>query len=106
MENASHKYSQVKIREMIREQKSKHNWEFIFLGANMDAEEVAGRFGIERNRAQSFHNDSKGIQMNYAAVSEVAAKFRAAPASEMLDDDWSAEIERDFVERGGKKRQA
>ena len=103
MENASREFNYEKIKSMIEQQKSKYGWEFIFLGANIDAVEVAGRFGVARNRAQNFHNDSEGIALNYAVVSEAVAAFRAAPCGVSFDDNWSAEIQSDYKKRGGKK---
>jgi hypothetical protein len=88
---------------MIKRQKTKYAWEFIFLGANIDAVDVANRFGIDRKRAQNFHNDSEGIALNFCVVSEAVASYRAAPAGKSLDDDWSAEIQEDYKKRGGKK---
>jgi len=103
MENASREFDYEKIKSMIENQKSKHNWEFIFLGANIDAVEVAGRFGIAGNRAQSFHNDSAGIALNYESISEAVSMMRAAPPqSASLSDDWSAKIKKDYKKRGGK----
>ena len=61
LENASREFNYDKVKSMIEHQKSKYGWEFIFLGANIDAVEVANRFGVTRNRAQNFHNDSEGI---------------------------------------------
>jgi len=84
-------------------QKSKYGWEFIFLGANIDAVEVAGRFGVSLNRAQNYHNDSEGIALNYRVLSEAVASYRSAPAGASLDDDWSEEIQEDYEKRGGKK---
>ena len=103
MENASREYSYDTIKSMIEHQKSKYGWEFLFLGANIDAVDVAGRIGIAHNRAQTFHNDSEGIALNYSVVSESISAMRAAPSGAYLDDDWSAEIERDYKRRGGKK---
>lgn len=103
MENASREFDYAKIKSMIERQKSKYSWEFIFLGANIDAVDVADRFGIARNRAQNFHNDSEGIELNYSVVSEAVTAFRAAPASAKLADDWSEKIEADFKKRGGKQ---
>ena len=88
---------------MIKQQKEKYGWEFLFLGANINAVEVAGRFGVDRNRAQSFHNDSEGIALNYRVMSEAVAYFRAAPEDASLDDNWSAEIQKDYMKRGSKK---
>jgi len=102
MENASREFDYAKIKSMVERQKDKFGWEFIFLGANIDAVDVAGRFGIGRNRAQNFHNDSEGIALNYQAVSEAVASFRAAPACAPLADDWSEKIDMDFKRRGRK----
>jgi uncharacterized protein YegL len=103
MENASREFSYDKIKSMIERQKSKYGWEFIFLGANIDAVEVADHFGVARNRAQNFHNDSEGIALNYSVVSKAVASFRAAPMGANLDDDWSEEIQKDYKRRGGKR---
>ena len=100
MENASREFNYDTIKSMIERQKSKYGWEFIFLGANIDAVEVAGRFGIAHNRAQNFHNDSEGIALNYNVVSETVAAFRAAPCCASIDDGWSAEIQADYKKRG------
>ena len=102
MENASNEYSYGKIKAMIKHQKSKYGWEFIFLGANIDAVEVAGRFGIGRNRAQSFHNDSAGIAVNYDVVSKTVAEFRGAPLGLGISDAWGTQIDEDYRQRGGK----
>ena len=88
---------------MIERQKSMHGWEFIFLGANINAVEVADRFGIARSRAQNFHNDSEGVALNYSVLSKTVAAYRSAPSRASLDDDWSAEIQADFKKRGGKQ---
>jgi hypothetical protein len=88
---------------MIEQQKSKHNWEFIFLGANMDAVEVANSFGIARNRSQSFHNDSAGIALNWHVLGETVKQYRFAAVGASLDDNWSADIQADYKKRKGKK---
>jgi len=87
---------------MIERQKSKYGWEFIFLGANIDAVEVADRFGVDRSRAQNYHNDGVGIALNYKVVSDAVACFRAAEPGAGLDENWSAEIQADYKRRGGK----
>jgi uncharacterized protein YegL len=99
MENASREFSYDKIKSMIEHQKSSYNWEFVFLGANIDAVKVANRFGIPKNRAQSFHNDSEGIELNYSVLSETVSAFREAPACARISDDWSASIEADYKGR-------
>jgi len=103
MENASREYSYENIKLMIERQKEKHGWEFIFLGANMDAVEVANRFGVDRNHAQSFHNDSEGIALNYSVISDAVASFRVASAGARLDENWSARIQADYDRRGRKR---
>jgi len=103
LENASREFDYDKVKSMIEHQKSKYSWEFIFLGANIDAVDVANRFGIARNRAQNFHNDSEGIAMNYEAINETVCCFRAAPFGALISDDWNAKVDADYKRRGGKK---
>ncbi|NLL67602.1 MAG: VWA domain-containing protein, partial [Clostridiaceae bacterium] len=76
-ENSSREYSSEKVKKMIQHQKSKYGWEFIFLGANIDAVETAKRFGIAPNRAQNYHADSEGVELNFRVMSDTIAKFRA-----------------------------
>ena len=102
MENASREFNYAKVKELIEKQKAEFNWEFIFLGANMDAVEVAKSFGIDRSRAQSFHNDSEGIELNYEVVSEAISDYRQqAPMSAKIDVNWSVKIDKNF--QGRKK---
>lgn len=100
MENASREFSYDKIKAMIERQKEKFGWEFIFLGANIDAVSTAERVGIARNRAQTFHNDAEGIDLNYAVLSDAVTSFRA----EKISDDWSADIETYYKKRKRKTR--
>jgi len=102
MENASREFNYDKIKSMIERQKSRYGWEFIFLGANIDAADVAGRFGVAKSRAQNFHNDRAGIELNYRVLSETVSEFRSAQPGARLDDDWSADIQADYKKRGGK----
>ncbi|MEE1162246.1 MAG: vWA domain-containing protein, partial [Lachnospiraceae bacterium] len=60
MENASRRYSYEKVREMTKRQKEKYGWEFLFLGANIDAAKEAARFGIDADRAADYHADTQG----------------------------------------------
>ena len=95
LENASHIYSSSKVKKMI-EKRKKDGWEFLFIGANIDAVETAGRFGIGSDRAVNYHADSKGTSVVYETVSRaVGAVRRRAP----LKADWCEEIERDFNDR-------
>ena len=83
MENASRRYTAEKVRTMIEQQKGK-GWEFLFLGANLDAVETAGRMGIAPERAVTFANDSAGQRLNYGAMSKAMSYARqAASADEM-----------------------
>ena len=75
-ENASRRYTSEKVKKMIERQKEKYGWEFLFLGANMDAVSVAGRFGIAPERAVRFHCDEKGTELNYRVLSETIANVR------------------------------
>ena len=100
MENASREFDYDKIKAMVERQKAKYGWEFVFLGANIDAVAVAGRFGIDRSRAQSFHNDSEGIALNYSVLSKSIASYRMADLSAAnLSEDWNEEIQSDFQQR-------
>ena len=78
MENASRQYSFEKVRRMVEHEKEKYHWEFLFLGANMDAIRVAGRFGIKPSRAVTYENDGVGTQLNYEVMSDVVTCARMA----------------------------
>ena len=99
MENASKEFTYDKIKSMVEKQKKKYNWEFIFLGANIDAIDVANRFGIARNRIQNFHNDSEGIALNYEVLNEAMMCFRASPVEACLPDNWGDKISTNFKKR-------
>ena len=101
MENASRKFDYNKIKSMVERQKSRYGWEFIFLGANIDAADMANRFGVDRNRSQNFHNDSEGIKLNYVVLSKAIASYRDAAPGASLDDNWSRDIQEDYTRRGG-----
>lgn len=96
MENASREYSYAKLKAMIEHQKSKYGWDFIFLGANIDAVQEAERFGIEQSRAVQFHNDEKGIALNYQAVSEAICEMRACGN---ISESWKKTIDEDYRKR-------
>lgn len=96
MENASRKYGYEKVKRMIERQKERYGWEFLFLGANMDAVSVAGRFGIAPERAVRFHCDEKGTELNYRVLSETIANVRCGAP---MGASWKKEIERDYEER-------
>lgn len=101
MENTSRFYSAQKVKEMIRRQKERYGWEFLFLGANIDAVETAGHLGISADRAVNYHCDSEGTRLNYQALSDAVAAVRC---SAPLDEHWKDAIEEDFRRRQGPKR--
>ena len=96
MENASRRYNYDRVKMMIERQKEKYGWEFIFLGANIDAVEVADRFGISADRAANYHADSEGTQLNYEVVSEAICSLRA---SKSINTDWKDRIDNDYKGR-------
>ena len=107
MENASTRYSYEKVKHMIERQKAKFGWEFLFLGANIDAIEVAGRFGIQPERAVNYNCDSEGTAVNYKALSKAVSRVRHCSVTEMdvaLGSDWKEEIEADYKSRSQKRR--
>ena len=100
MENASREFSDEKVRKMIEHQKNKYGWEFIFLGANIDAIAAAERFGIGEDRASNYNADSEGTLLNYAVINETVSCLRANCS---ISENWKERIEEDFKKRGGKK---
>ena len=90
MENASKTYTYGRVQEMIKRQTEKYGWEFLFLGANIDAKAEAGRLGIDEKRAVKYHSDKKGTALNYKVVGEAIAEFRCCSA---IRDDWAEEID-------------
>lgn len=96
MENASRRYTAAEIRQMIERQKHKYGWEFLFLGANIDAVETARRIGIDKKRAANYRSDSAGTRLNYAVVSDAVCRMRSTAA---IPDDWAERIENDVQAR-------
>lgn len=98
-ENASREYGYGQIKAMIEKQKRDYNWEFIFLGANIDAAKEAAKFGIAEDRVAQFHNDAAGIEMNYASVSEAITELRS---SKSMSSSWKKAIDEDYKKRKKK----
>lgn len=99
MENASHIYTSEKVKRMI-EQKKELGWEFLFLGANIDAVETAARIGIDKDFAVDYHCDDVGTAVNYEALSDAIEGFRCNKA---LTGMWKRKIERDYASRAAKR---
>ncbi len=96
MENASREYSSAKVKKMIEKEKEKYGWEFLFIGANIDAVETASHFGIGADRAVNYHADKKGTKVVYEAVNQTVGCMRnCAP----IQADWSDSINEDFNSR-------
>ena len=100
MENASHEYSSTKIKQMVEHQKEKYGWEFIFLGANIDAVETAERFGIQRDRAATYNADGAGTMLNFSVISDTVSEFRVGCG---IKEDWKKSIEQDHQKRGRRR---
>jgi len=96
MENASREYTTDKIRHMIEHQTSKYNWEFIFLGANIDALDTAQKFGIHPDNAANYCADSEGTALNYDAMSKVVSEFRSTG---YVSTQWKEEIDANYAKR-------
>ena len=101
MENASHHYTYEKVRRMIKRQRERYGWEFLFLGANMDAAAEAGKFGIDESMAADFHCDEIGTALNYEVISEAITSVRLCAAP--LTADWKKKIDADYRKRGEAK---
>lgn len=99
MENASREYDHQKVKAMIDKQKEKYNWEFIFMGANIDAVRTASMFGIHSNRSVNYHADELGTKLNFQVVNDVISKMRV---TSKINDEWKEKIEKDFKTRAAK----
>ena len=96
MENASRKYTYDRLKTMIERQKEKYGWEFLFLGANIDAAREAARFGISADCTANYHADSEGTAVIYEAVSEAVCNVRA---SRPMTADWKKKVDADYRKR-------
>lgn len=91
MENASRQYSYDKVRRMVEHEKEKYHWEFLFLGANMDAIQVAGRFGIKPSRAVNYENDGAGTQLNYEVMLKAVSCARMSATAMDMEEAFDEE---------------
>ena len=97
MENASRNYSSDRVKQMIERQKKRYGWEFLFIGANIDAVETAARYGIDADRAVNYHADKEGTRVVYQSVANAVCSLRE---NKELKADWSEEIDMDYQSRG------
>lgn len=97
MENASREYTYERVRKMIEHQKEMYGWEFLFLGANIDATREAARFGIDEDRAANYHADRQGTAVIYEAMSEAVCSVRA---DRPMSADWKRRVDEDYRKRG------
>lgn len=97
MENASRHYTYDKVKKLIEHQKAKYGWEFIFLGANIDAAETAVSMGISRDRAADYISDRVGTALNYSVISEITSVVRSGKG---ISADWKKRISTD---KNGRK---
>jgi hypothetical protein len=88
------------VKSTAMQQKSKYGWEFIFLGANIDAVATAERFGISKERAANYNADSEGTVLNYEVISETVSCIRA---NRPISENWKERIEKDFKNRGNRR---
>ena len=107
MENASRTYSYEKVQEMIKKEQEKYGWEFIFIGANIDAIQEAKKFGIREERAVNYVHDEKGTEAVYRSVNKAVCAMRMADAScvgsAMSNCNWQEDIQADYSTRSEQK---
>ena len=104
-ENSSRRYTYKKVKHMVEKQKEKYGWEFLFLGANIDAIAEAERFGIKADRAVNYECDEEGTAINFKVLSKAVSRvieYSYDDCEEMLDDSWKEEIEEDYKKRHKK----
>jgi uncharacterized protein YegL len=99
LENASREYSAKQIKKMISKQQEKYGWEFLFLGANIDAVETAKSYGIRANRSANYVADSEGVNLHSRVVAESICGLRSAPIGSLDDENLLEEIELDHTQR-------
>ena len=100
MENSSHIYSSDKVKAMIEKEREKYGWEFLFLGANIDAVETARRYGIREDRAVRYHSDKEGVTLNYEILSSTLSTYRS---KRNIEGSWCDDIRKDYTNRKEKK---
>lgn len=104
MENSSRQYSYDKVKKMIERQKEKYHWEFIFLGANIDAVGVADRFGVDRQHAVRYECDSAGTALNFRVMNKMVSCARSAKSAKAMNEAFCSEEMLDEVREDYKRR--
>lgn len=102
LENASHRYSLDKVRSLVTQSQNEFGWEFIFLGANMDAISAAGDLGIRHDRAATYFHDAQGTGTTFRAMNSAISEMRAGCFAPGVA--WKSEVEKDFAKRSKKRR--
>ena len=100
LENASHRYTSDDVKRTIEKRKEKYGWEFLFIGANIDAVETAARYGIGRDRAVNYNSDKTGTKITYDSVARAACCMRS---SSRINDNWSDDINNDYQKRSKRR---
>jgi len=98
-ENASRRFTSKKVKKMIEQKKEKNGWEFLFIGANIDAVETAANYGIGADRAVNYHADSQGTRVVYDEVADTVTQARC---NRPINADWSKKIDKDYRKRNRK----
>lgn len=96
LENASRRYSADEVRSMIKRQKERYGWEFLFLGANIDAVRTAAFYGIAEDRATNYRSDSRGVRVSIESISKAASQLRT---DKVLNASWKDAAEEDYNNR-------
>ena len=96
LENASRHYSYDAVKQMIEHEKNKYGWEFLFLGANIDAIETAGHLGIQADRATNFIPDGAGVELSFRSMARAVS---AARCSMPFSSEWKQDVEEDYEKR-------
>lgn len=100
MENASVEYTHSKIKQMIKLKSEEYGWEFLFLGANIDAVDEADKLGIRKERVANYHADQKGTKAHYDSVESAITSYRQ---NKVISDKWNEEVNKDFNNRNNNK---
>ncbi len=102
-ENSSRYFNAEEIKHLVEKQQFIYDWEFIFLGANIDAISTAADLGFHKRNVSDFVPDGAGVQTVFNSIGCAIKSCRISPAGEKLSADWSANVRKDFAQRGNKQ---